>query len=391
LANDENTAVNDLIARVGGGPLKPAIQKSSVQIGNETIPASPRARALGSAPTSAPHAVPFEPDALGNGASSGIPAWSYEAQRRIDDGEHLVGTLRVSHRSDARRSMGRAVPMILVAIGGVLVGAFIALRTPSTPSKASAPAVVAAAPPAPALAVVTPAPAPAVVTPAPAPAVVTPAPAPAVVTPAPAPAVVTPAPAPAVVVGPVAAAKAAAPGALIDVRIDSIPSGATVTLVDGAKTQLVGNTPIAAAIDPTRDYDLLFTYAGKPTKVEHLDPRITQHITVALDASAPTSPSPAPRVEPAPIARRPVEAPVRREARPEPARGEGTLMISSKPPCEILIDGKHTGLTTPQRAIALSAGRHKVTLLNGDKDIKRSFTVQITANATEKLIEDLMR
>jgi hypothetical protein len=193
-------------------------------------------------------------------------------------------------------------------------------------------------------------------------------------------------------VAPVAAAKPLTPG-LIDVRIDSIPSGATVMLVDRGKTQLVGNTPIAASIDPTRDYDLVFNYAGKPSKIEHLDPRITQHITVALDASAPPSPSPAPRVEPPPVAvvHKPVEAPIRRDARAEPARGDGTLMISSKPPCEIVIDGKPTGLTTPQRAIALSAGRHKVTLVNGDKDIKRTFSVQITANATEKLIEDLMR
>ena len=32
-------------------------------------------------------------------------------------------------------------------------------------------------------------------------------------------------------------------------------------------------------------------------------------------------------------------------------------MISSKPPCEIVIDGKSTGLTTPQRAISLSGRR----------------------------------
>jgi hypothetical protein len=460
LANDENTAVNDLIARVGGGPLKPAVQKSSVQmsgvgIGNETLPASPRALAIGSAPTSAPHAMPVAAPFEGGGvfddgaASSGIPAWSHEAQRRIDDGEHLIGTMRVSRKPRVPRAMGRVMPMVLVALGGVLVGAFIALRSPDkapSPPAASAtvPVVVAAGAPAPVVtpavspavapavvtpvpatvtpapvAVVTPAPAavvtpaPAVVTPAPAavvtpaPAVVTPAPA-AVVTPVPAvvapvPAVVAPAPvavapAPVVVAPPpaaVAAARPLAPGAatLIDVRIDSIPSGATVMLVDRGKTQLVGNTPIAAAIDPTRDYDLVFNYAGKPTKIEHLDPRITQHITVTLEASAPPSPPPAPRVEPAPVAapRKPAEASIRREPRAEPAHGEGTLMISSKPPCEIVIDGKPTGLTTPQRAIALSAGRHKVTLVNGDKDIKRTFSVQITANATEKLIEDLMR
>ncbi|HEY6179899.1 MAG TPA: PEGA domain-containing protein, partial [Kofleriaceae bacterium] len=78
-----------------------------------------------------------------------------------------------------------------------------------------------------------------------------------------------------------------------------------------------------------------------------------------------------------------------RSERTEP--GVGTLMISSKPPCEIVIDGRATGLTTPQRAIALSAGSHRVTLRNSEKSIRKTLTVQIAANATEKVIEDLMK
>jgi hypothetical protein len=66
-------------------------------------------------------------------------------------------------------------------------------------------------------------------------------------------------------------------------------------------------------------------------------------------------------------------------------------MISSKPPCEIVIDGRATGLTTPQRAISLSAGSHRITLRNGEKSIRKTLTVQIAANATEKVIEDLMK
>ena len=66
-------------------------------------------------------------------------------------------------------------------------------------------------------------------------------------------------------------------------------------------------------------------------------------------------------------------------------------MISSKPPCEIVIDGKPTGLTTPQRSLALSAGSHKVTLINRENDLRKAISVQITAGATEKVIEDLMQ
>ena len=66
-------------------------------------------------------------------------------------------------------------------------------------------------------------------------------------------------------------------------------------------------------------------------------------------------------------------------------------MISSKPPCEIVIDGRSTGLTTPQRSIALPAGHHRITLVNSEKSIKKTLTVQIAANTTEKVIEDLMK
>ena len=66
-------------------------------------------------------------------------------------------------------------------------------------------------------------------------------------------------------------------------------------------------------------------------------------------------------------------------------------MIASKPPCEIVIDGKPTGLITPQRSIPLAAGRHTVTLINREKEIQKTLDVQIAADATRKVIEDLMR
>ena len=68
----------------------------------------------------------------------------------------------------------------------------------------------------------------------------------------------------------------------------------------------------------------------------------------------------------------------------------GVLMISSKPPCEILIDGKPTGLMTPQRALPLSAGAHKVTLINTTEKIKKTLSIQITADQPTKVIQDLM-
>jgi hypothetical protein len=67
---------------------------------------------------------------------------------------------------------------------------------------------------------------------------------------------------------------------------------------------------------------------------------------------------------------------------------KGILVLGSKPPCEIYIDGSATGLHTPQKEIRMSVGRHRVTLMNNEFGIKESFNVDIKADAPEKLIKD---
>jgi hypothetical protein len=67
-------------------------------------------------------------------------------------------------------------------------------------------------------------------------------------------------------------------------RVESSPPGATVTLVDGTATTLVGTTPVDSNIDPTRDYDLLVTMANHPSRIEHIGPTSDRHVTIALDA-----------------------------------------------------------------------------------------------------------
>jgi hypothetical protein len=225
---------------------------------------------------------------------------------------------------------------------------------------------------------------------------------------------------------------------LVDILIDSKPSGATVMLVDHGKTSFLGNTPVSAAVDPSRAYDVVFTAANHSTQVEHLDPNVTHHLAIALgkpgnqavaethhhhhsEVAAP-APAPAPKVEvkaaaPAPKAVAPkleakVVAPASKpeakevaKVEPAPAKvakidvpapapppsGKGTLMVSSKPPCDIHIDGKPTGLTTPQRSIPLSPGAHKVTFVNAGEGINKTVSVVINADKPTKLIQDLMK
>jgi hypothetical protein len=200
----------------------------------------------------------------------------------------------------------------------------------------------------------------------------------------------------------------------VDVRLDSKPSGATVMLVDRGKTMFLGTTPISTALDPSRQYDVVFTYKDRPTVLEHVDPRTQSKVSVTLDRSAsriakvgapkaetPKAEAPKAIAKEAPKAETPkaeapkAEAPkaVAKEvpkAEAPKAGGEGVLMVSSKPPCEIYIDGKATGLMTPQRSLPVSAGTHKVTLINSAEKIKKTLTVQITADQPTKLIQDLM-
>ncbi|MBV8756355.1 MAG: PEGA domain-containing protein [Deltaproteobacteria bacterium] len=219
---------------------------------------------------------------------------------------------------------------------------------------------------------------------------------------------------------------------LVDVRIDSKPAGATVMLVDNGKTSFLGTTPVAASVDPSRAYDVVLTLEGRPTQIAHLDPTKAQKLEITLaksgparvetakapaiattapKAAAPSAPKAPARAAHAkkssapsgsladpgfdtaksdePKTEAPAEAP--KAAAPKAAEGgDGTLMVSSKPPCQIWIDGKDTGLTTPQRSMSLPAGSHHVTFVNSEQNITKTVGVKITAGESTKLIQNLL-
>ena len=298
-----------------------------------------------------------------------------------------------------RQSLGATLkkvwlPGTILIVGAAFVGGYFAFAGGS--SHHAAPVVAAAPAPAAVAAVVPAAPV------APAPADPAPVAAAAIVPPA------DPAP---IAAAPVAAAPAivepAAPAAvahIVNVRFDSQPAGATVMLVDGGKTSFLGTAPVDASVDTSRAYDVVFTLDGHPTQVQHLDANATQHVTGLL-AGPPAAPQVAVApIAPAPIAPAPVHhhhvaavapleplepAPVSHRA--AAAGGQGVLMVSSKPPCEISIDGRATGLTTPQRSIALAAGSHKVTLTNAADHLSKTVNVTISADQPTKLIQNLLK
>ncbi len=210
-------------------------------------------------------------------------------------------------------------------------------------------------------------------------------------------------PAPAPIVAPAPAAPAAPK--LVEVRLDSTPPGATATLLSNGISTPLGSTPVEASIDPAKSYDVVFAFAGQPSKVEHLDPSATQHVEVAFDAA-----TPAPTVAAAPTktsrhhghqaphaARVAVAAPTHHAtaakpaaaaaepATPDPGVGNGTLAIVTSAPCAILIDDKNTGLTTPQRAIPLAAGHHNIRLISATLHINKLVSVDISAHHTTRI------
>ncbi len=207
---------------------------------------------------------------------------------------------------------------------------------------------------------------------------------------------------------------------------ESTPPGAMVALLVGGKRIEVGPSPASYKIDPRERYDVTFEKEGyvSVTRPLSLTGSPEEKVVVNLERAAVAAAGRADR----PVRDRSVGGPVATPAGGEPggakpvgakpvgdkpvgdkpvadkpvptgdkpavdkpvpaAKGEGVLSLGAKPPCEIFIDGRNTGLKTPQREIKLSAGKHKITLLNNEFGIKESFVVDIKTDAPTKMVKD---
>jgi serine/threonine protein kinase len=212
---------------------------------------------------------------------------------------------------------------------------------------------------------------------------------------------------------------------------DSSPPGASVSLIVDGKRQDIGPSPAKAPLDPRNTYRVLFekpgyvsvnrpvTFSGGQEEriVANLEKATsdkppgepsspTDHVAPRPPPPQPSPPPRAPPERPAPDKTPPPKLAPEPSAAPGPdkgggetssvepkdadpkAKGQGVLVLGSKPPCEIAIDGSPTGLRTPQKEIKLSVGRHRVTLTNSEFNIKETFNVDIKADTPEKAIKD---
>ena len=233
----------------------------------------------------------------------------------------------------------------------------------------------------------------------------------------------------------------------INGNFESTPPGAVVSLIIDGKRESLGTSPAKSPLDPRKSYQVLFEKPGyvsvnRPVLFTGaLDEKIIVNlekaggVTVAETGSAanpnagnaghvaapfpPIVPVQHPVAHPVGPATHPAnptngehisnggntplpgdkpgsgekpssgEKPAGGETGDKPASsGQGTLLIGSKPPCDIFIDGSSTGLHTPAKDIKLPAGKHKVTLVNNEFGIRETFTVDIKADAVEKAIKD---
>lgn len=191
------------------------------------MPSGP-AQAMSSEP------APAMPSALADSSGRGDPA-RVQAWKPPEQVWDFDGTQQLSKPSYLRVVVGRLVlPIAVLVVAGIVIGSMV--LAPAT----SAPAVAPTSSPAPTSPPTSPAPRP---------------------------------------------AKSPAAPAFVEIRIDSQPSGATVTLIDRGKTQYVGNTPVNVAVDPSREYDLVVSHRDRPSHRQHLDPKSTRRVAVVLDDS----------------------------------------------------------------------------------------------------------
>ncbi len=175
----------------------------------------------------------------------------------------------------------------------------------------------------------------------------------------------------------------------VTVRFTSDPSGARVSLVRGSEVRRVGTTPTVFDVDQSGGaWTVEMTRNGYDTWEEPLSIPAGQAVhsveaelertEVASNGGGGTR-----------VMRMVVRMdPVMMEEAMGGGGGFGTLRLNSRPWSEVSIDGRSVG-NTPQMNLRLSAGSHRVTLVNPEFNIRHNITVNITANETTTRIVTL--
>lgn len=74
---------------------------------------------------------------------------------------------------------------------------------------------------------------------------------------------------------------------------------------------------------------------------------------------------------------------------PTPPRALGFLHLESTPIANIIVDGRRTGLATPQTRLRLTAGSHEIRLEAEDGGLVDRFTVEIVGGALQSVTRNM--
>ena len=182
---------------------------------------------------------------------------------------------------------------------------------------------------------------------------------------------------------------------------DSQPSGASVILVQDGNRLALGRSPISYKLDPTKTYQVVFEDGKKDSGLIPVTFNGSSKVDVSgVKLKKKTNRNPnqiysyrdSEKLERKRVNRRQRSQRSSEEdqssVESDAVTGNGLLNVGSRPPCNIYIDGRDTGFSTPKRKIPLSGGKHRVTLVNLEHGIKETFEVLIKPGETTPTIKD---
>ena len=176
--------------------------------------------------------------------------------------------------------------------------------------------------------------------------------------------------------GKVADLAATLEAATVEVRFTSSPPGAEVVLVRGSERRAVGTTPVSDQVDVSGEgWTVEMSLRGHDTWEEDL--------AVAEGESAATVEAELERTRVASgggMARVTMRGGGGGETTTAPS-GTGTLRVNTRPWSVVYVDGRMIG-NTPQMNIPVSAGSHRLTLVNPDFNIRENVSVNVPAGET---------
>ncbi|MCA9671520.1 MAG: PEGA domain-containing protein [Myxococcales bacterium] len=193
----------------------------------------------------------------------------------------------------------------------------------------------------------------------------------------------------------------------VAVKITSEPNGEAYVVRDGNRERL-GRTPIDVKLNPKNSYQVVVKRDGydewqtdvrfdgdQPVEIKaklerkgrSSKPPINKPPTKTTIKKPPVIVKKPPIKKPPVIVKKP---PIKKPPAKKLITGIGTLRIASRPSTSISIDGRDTGLFTPQLRIPLPSGKHRVRLRNAKFNVDKTFTVFIRPKQATKLIKNFL-